>query len=176
MNRSAIGALCAVGAIVVASLPGASALIVPPPGAPEGFSGEYDDENRTVVLTWNPPAGDSGLSYNVYRNGELISETRETEFMERLKPEGDIVASMYHVTTVSEATNQEGPPSTPFFLIETPICSPVIISINPEADPPVGGGVDEMCVEFIKRSVSQLISDLPPGQIDLFDPEDLMGL
>lgn len=174
MSRSAVGAFLVAFAVVVAGVPGASALVVPPPAPPENFSGEYDAENQTVALFWGHPSGNVEYLYNVYRNTELVNQTNDTEFSEQLNVEGDVAASIYYVTAVSHSTGHEGPPGGLFFVFEDSLCSPIIIGLEPTGDPPVGYSIDHACIEGIKRSVDRLISDGPISTIDLVDPEDLV--
>lgn len=53
---------------------------------PDGLRGDYNDENRTIMLEWNPPASDADtpFTYRVYRNTVLIGETQETWYAANL--------------------------------------------------------------------------------------------
>lgn len=162
-------------AVILVS-PGAVALFFESlPAPPQNFTGNYDNETHTVELFWDPPMENGDYVYTVYRDGKIVNLTQETAYSEDLITDNNMVESVYWVTAISRTTNQEGPPSQPFFVFGDSICSPIIAGFHPDEDPPVWANIDHRCLAKFERTIKRLISGSPGGEMDIVDPTGLIG-
>lgn len=124
-----------VAAIAVNLAPPGAADPVPMP--PQAL--DWQDDNGTVTLTWQPPFGsDAPTSYNIYRNGDLLRSVQTTSFVDTYTGIG-----FYAVT--AKYAHIESPPV--IAIIGILPCSPVVVATY-NHPPWVAWGVHDECVPF----------------------------